>query len=76
MEKSHSFGPTDQANDRRNNLVKNTEELLKTMEKKRVFEPVGYTRLETLVEQNKFLLAENNELANLLSDRSRMITAL
>lgn len=32
--------------------------------------------METLIEQNKFLLSENNELANLLNDRSRIIIAL
>lgn len=37
---------------------------------------VSHSRVDTLLEQNKFLLAENNELTNLLNDRSRIIIAL
>lgn len=37
---------------------------------------IQHSRLDTLLDQNKFLLAENNELANLLNDRSRIIIAL
>ena len=36
----------------------------------------NHGRLDTLLEQNKYLLAENNELSNLLNDRSRIIIAL
>jgi predicted RNase H-like nuclease (RuvC/YqgF family) len=73
---SHSFIAGDQGTEKRSNAAKSTDELVRTMEKKKSFEPVGYTRLETLVEQNKFLLTENNELANLLSERNRIIAAL
>jgi hypothetical protein len=36
------------------------EEVVNRTEKKRAVEQMGVTRLDTLLEQNKFLLAENN----------------
>ena len=52
------------------------DEMYRQTEKKRNHEQYNPSRLETLLEQNKYLLSENNELSNLLDDRSRIIIAL
>lgn len=33
-------------------------------------------RLDTLLEQNKFLLSENNELSNIVNERNRLVMNL
>ena len=52
------------------------EEVQRNTEKKRFYDASIPSRLDTLLEQNKYLLSENNELSNLLNDRSRIIIAL
>ena len=67
---SHSFvaDPTERKAPR--------EDPYRNTEKKRHYDVQNHGLLDTLLEQNKYLLAENNELSNLLNDRSRIIIAL